>query len=98
MTLECYAYEASNYTDTAPIANVTWTQGGFFLGVTQGNEINVTSDTPGEINFTCTVRDDFGRNATAVNVVEFLAVNDTEGDNDISVLCLKPVMTILKEV
>ena len=70
VTLECNAYQFANNTE-APIANVTWTQGGTFLSVTQDNKINVTSDTPGEVNFTCTAIDDYGRNATANGTVEF---------------------------
>ena len=69
--LECHAYELGNFTE-APIANVTWTQDDIFIAVTQDNKINVTSDTPGEVNFTCTVIDDYGRNATANGTVEFL--------------------------
>ena len=68
--LECHAYELGNFTE-APIANVTWTQNDVFIGVTQDNKINVTSDTPGEVNFTCTVIDDYGRNATANGTIEF---------------------------
>ena len=36
-----------------------------FLSMTKDNKINVTADTAGEVNFTCTVTDDNGRNAIA---------------------------------
>ena len=78
VTLVCSAFEVGNYTE-APISNVTWTQGGAFLQVTQDNKINVTSYTPGEINFTCTVMDDYGRNATANGTVEFFEEIIDEG-------------------
>ena len=84
VTLECNAYKIATYTET-PIANVTWTQGGTFLSVTQDNKINVTSDTPGMVNFTCTVIDDYGRNATANVTVDFYEETVLEGEHFISI-------------
>ena len=85
--LECHAYELGNFTE-APIANVTWTQDDVFIGVTQDNKINVTSDTPGEVNFTCTVIDDYGRNATGNATVEFFE-DVIEGKNYTTLSCVK---------
>ncbi|RUS82424.1 hypothetical protein EGW08_009812 [Elysia chlorotica] len=76
VTLECNTFEVGNYTEI-PISNVTWTQAGQFLDVTQTNKINVTSDIPGEVNFTCTVIDIYGRNATANGTVEFITNEDS---------------------
>ena len=54
-----------------PIANVTWKQGDVLLGVTQNNTINVTSDTPGVVRYTCAVIDEYGRTVTGNLTVEF---------------------------
>ncbi|GFN91256.1 cell wall/surface repeat protein [Plakobranchus ocellatus] len=72
VTLECHAYQTGNWSDVIAIANVSWTRNGMFMRVTEENTINVTSDTAGEVNFTCTVTTDSGNSATASVIVEFL--------------------------
>ncbi|GFN86515.1 hypothetical protein PoB_001302100 [Plakobranchus ocellatus] len=72
VTLECHAYQTGNLSDVIAIANVSWSRNGMFMRVTEENTINVTSDSPGEVNFTCTVTTDSGNSATASVIVEFL--------------------------
>ena len=78
VTLQCYAYESLYYT-AAVIANVTWKQEDVVIGVSEDNKINVTSDTPGEVNFTCTVVDENGDSASSSGLVEFFD-NPVEGN------------------
>ncbi|GFS13688.1 hemicentin-1, partial [Elysia marginata] len=78
VTLECEAYETGNGSIAVTIANVSWLVDGAVLQVTQDNQINVTAGSAGDVQFTCTVVDDVGRNASASSTVTFLAVNDTE--------------------
>ena len=84
VTLECNV-DQGDHDAEALIANVTWTQDGTFLSVTQDNKINVTSDTAGEVNFTCTVIDDYGWNATANVTVDFYEEIDVAGKHFISI-------------